>query len=157
MISIEKYTVVRKEATSLLSVKTEQSEFTVGKVDEVIPSLKEHEHPHLIIRNGDVVGFFLLDLSYTTTYGFSSSKALGIRALLVDHRYQGRGVATEAICLLPTYVAENYPDFEVLQLTVNCRNAAAYNCYLKCGFEDTGELYLGGPVGPQHVMQQKVA
>ncbi|MFW1170057.1 GNAT family N-acetyltransferase, partial [Vibrio parahaemolyticus] len=33
----------------------------------------------------------------------------------------------------------------------------AYNCYCKCGFEDTGELYLGGPVGPQHVMQRKVA
>ncbi|MDF4902775.1 GNAT family N-acetyltransferase, partial [Vibrio parahaemolyticus] len=26
--------------------------------------------------------------------------------------------------------------------------------YLKAGFEDTNELYHGGPVGPQHIMRQ---
>ncbi|WP_370737075.1 GNAT family N-acetyltransferase [Vibrio ruber] len=69
----------------------------------------------------------------------------------------GQGIATQAINLLPAYVAQYYPDFEVLQLTVNCRNKAAYHCYSKCGFEDTGELYLSGPAGPQHIMQRKVA
>ncbi|EGQ8512295.1 GNAT family N-acetyltransferase [Vibrio parahaemolyticus] len=157
MISIEKYSVKREYEANLLSVKPEQSEFTVGNITEVVSSLKEYEHPHLIISNGEVAGFFLLDLSYAETYGFSNSKALGVRALLVDQRFQGQGVATKAINLLPSYVVNNYPDFQVLQLTVNCRNKAAYNCYCKCGFEDTGELYLGGPVGPQHVMQRKVA
>ncbi len=157
MISIEKYSVNREHEANLLSVKPEQSEFTVGNVDDVISSLKEHEHPHLIISNDEVVGFFLLDLSYTETYGFSDSKALGVRALLVDRRFQGQGVATKAINLLPSYVVKHYPDFQVLQLTVNCRNKPAYNCYCKCGFEDTGDLYLGGSVGPQHIMQLKVA
>ncbi len=157
MISIEKYSVKREYEANLLSVKPEQSEFTVGNITEVVSSLKEYEHPHLIISNGEVAGFFLLDLSYTETYGFSNSKALGVRALLVDQRFQGQGVATKAINLLPSYVVNNYPDFQVLQLTVNCRNKVAYNCYCKCGFEDTGALYLGGPVGPQHVMQRKVA
>ncbi len=157
MISIEKYSVNWEHESNLLSVKPEQSEFTVGNIDDVISSLKEHEHPHLIISNGVVAGFFLLDLSYTETYGFSDSKALGVRALLVDHRFQGQGVATKAINLLPSYVVKHYPDFQVLQLTVNCRNKPAYNCYCKCGFEDIGELYLGGPVGPQHIMQRKVA
>lgn len=102
-------------------------------------------------------GFFILDLSYTETYGFSDFKALGIRALLVDHRFQGMGIATQAIRSLPEYAVANYPDYEGLQLTVNCRNEAAYNCYRKCGFEDTGKLYLGGPVGPQYIMQRKIA
>ncbi len=157
MVSIEKYSVGREYEASLVSVKPEQSEFTVGNIDDIISSLKEHEHPHLIISNGEVAGFFLLDLSYTETYGFSDSKALGVRALFVDHRFQGLGVATKAINLLPSYVVKRYPDFQVLQLTVNCRNKPAYHCYCKCGFEDTGDLYLGGPVGPQHVMQRKVA
>ncbi|KUI97296.1 GNAT family N-acetyltransferase [Vibrio sp. MEBiC08052] len=82
-------------------------------------------------------------------YRFSDFKALGIRALLVDHHCQSQGVGTKAINLFSAYVAKNYPDFEVLQLTVNCRNKAAYHCYCKCGFEDTGKLYLSVP---QHIM-----
>lgn len=38
-------------------------------------------------------------------------------------------------------------------LTVNARNPAARAVYLAGGFADTGELYLGGPAGPQHVMR----
>lgn len=89
MIAIEKYSVDREHEVNLLSVKPQQSEFTVSNINDVISSLKEHEHPHLIINNGEVAGFFLLDLSYTETYGFNDSKALGVRSLLVDHRFQG--------------------------------------------------------------------
>lgn len=157
MISIEKYSDEKKYEVSLLCVKPEQTMFTVGNISDVIASLQEHEHPYLIIANENVVGFFLLDLSYTQTYGFSELKAIGIRALFVDHRFQGKGIATRAIKLLPSYVASHYPDFEVLQLTVNCRNKAAYHCYRKCDFEDTEALYHGGPAGPQHIMQQRIA
>ncbi|SJN56097.1 hypothetical protein VR7878_01597 [Vibrio ruber DSM 16370] len=93
MISIEKYSEKRKTEIDLLGVRPEQAAFTVSQISDFIASLQEHEHPHLIIDNGQVVGFFLLDLLYTETYGFSDSKALGIRALLVGHHYQGQGGA----------------------------------------------------------------
>ncbi|MCF7481565.1 GNAT family N-acetyltransferase [Vibrio sp. J1-1] len=157
MISIEKYSDKWKSEVGFLSVKQEQAEFTVSNVDEVIRALQQHEHPHLIVENNKAVGFFILDLSYSETYNFSSGKALGIRSLLVDHRSQGKGIATQAIKLLPDYVRSHYPDFSVLQLTVNCRNKAAYYCYSKCGFEDTEKLYLSGPAGPQHIMQRNIA
>ena len=156
MISIEKYSDKWKSQVGFLSVKQEQAEFTVSNVDDVIPTLQQHEHPFLIIENDKVVGFFLLDLSYSETYNFGNEKALGIRSLLIDHRSQGKGIATQAIKLLPDYVRSNYPDFQALELTVNCRNKAAYHCYSKCGFADTGKLYLGGPAGPQHIMQRDI-
>ncbi|MFM2486155.1 GNAT family N-acetyltransferase [Celerinatantimonas yamalensis] len=156
MVSIEKYSTQREHETNLLCVKPEQAEFTVGNIATVVSTLEQHEHPHLIVAHGNVVGFFLLDLSYSETYNFSTSKAMGVRALLVDQRFQGQGFASQAINLLPCYVKSNYPGFEQLQLTVNCRNKAAYECYRKCGFEASGKLYLGGPVGPQYIMQRKI-
>ncbi|PNH90723.1 GNAT family N-acetyltransferase [Vibrio diazotrophicus] len=156
MVTIEKYSPIRKEEASLLSVLSDQAQFTVSNVPQVVKDLKESEHPHLIIFEGKAVGFFLLDLNYSEKYQFGQHKAIGVRALLVDQKYQGKGIATQAIKALPSYVTEHYPDYEVMQLTVNCRNKAAYACYLKCGFVDSGELYTGGPVGPQHIMQREL-
>ncbi len=156
-ITIEKYSSDRENEVSELAVKPEQQIFTVGNIKQVIESLNQDEHPHLIIADDKTVGFFLLDCSYSDTYKFNANKALGVRALLVDQRYQGQGFATKALKQLPGYVQQHYPQFEALQLTVNCRNKPAYKCYVQCGFNDSGELYLGGPAGPQHILQQKIA
>ena len=153
MVQIEKYTENWKEEAALLSVRSDQAEFTVGNITQVVQDLNEGEHPHLIVSDGKAVGFFLLDLDYSSKYQFGNVKAIGVRALLVDQNYQGLGIAKKAILSLPDYVRAHYPDFEALQLTVNCRNIPAYQCYQKAGFEDTGDLYHGGPVGPQHIMQ----
>lgn len=153
MISIERYSSKTRSAAEKLSVRPEQAEFTVDKVADFVPTLSELEHPHVILLQERVVGFFILDLSYSEKYYFASEKAIGVRALLVDQQYQGQGIAKQAISSLPDYVKQHYPHFSSIQLTVNCRNKAAYACYLKSGFVDTEALYLGGPVGPQHIMQ----
>ncbi|WP_238097266.1 GNAT family N-acetyltransferase [Vibrio cincinnatiensis] len=113
MLIIEKYNKSRDAEVEKLRVKPEQVQFTVDKLGEFILSLKEDEHPHLIIENDQVVGFFVLDLSYSKAYSFSDPKALGVRALLIDHNHQGLGVASRAMNLLPSYVASTYPDFEM--------------------------------------------
>lgn len=59
--------------------------------------------------------------------------------------------------IFPSYVLSNYPYFNVLLLTVTCRNKAAYHCYSKCSLDDTGDLYLGVPTGRQHIMQINIA
>ena len=38
-------------------------------------------------------------------------------------------------------------------LSVNVRNPVAIRTYARAGFADTGELYLGGTAGPQHVFE----
>ncbi len=154
MITIEKYTPTRHEQVCQLSVYDEQSQFTVGDIGEMIKSVETTELPHLIVADNKVVGFFLFDTGYSNKYDFCPQHSLGVRALLVDRRYQGQGIAKQAIRQFPHFARCHFPTFQALYLTVNCRNQAAYHCYLKAGFEDTNELYLGGPVGPQHIMKQ---
>ncbi|KXF82382.1 GNAT family N-acetyltransferase [Enterovibrio coralii] len=156
MITIERYSKAWEQEAKGLRVSADQEVFTVSSVVETVSVLSSQEHPFLILMDGKPVGFFLLDLAYSSTVDFAADDTIGIRALLIDERYQGQGIAKQAICSLPAFVQRTYPHCNRLQLTVNCRNEAAYRCYLKCGFEDTGECYLGGPAGPQHIMQREL-
>lgn len=161
MVTIEQYTPQKAQQVATLHVKPEQTQFTISDVLSVIAKLEEYEHPHLILDEGAVVGFFLLDINYLSNINLgietaSSSSVLGIRALFIGDEYQGKGLATQALQALPRYLNQSYPERTDVYLTVNCRNQAAYQCYLKAGFQDTGSLYHGGPVGPQHIMMLHV-
>lgn len=154
MVTIEKLTPARRAEACALSVKEEQGQFTVTDIGECLLTLPKTKMPHLILDNNVVVGFFLLDAGYSNEYKFCPANVLGVRALLIDHRYQGRGIAGRAISQMGCFARTHYSEFGALYLTVNCRNTPAYECYKKYGFEDTNELYEGGPVGPQHIMRQ---
>ena len=54
---------------------------------------------------------------------------------------------------LPGLVTRELPGARTVVLTVNVRNQVARQLYLRHGFTDTGELYLGGSAGPQHVLR----
>ena len=75
------------------------------------------------------------------------------RMFCIDARHQGRGLATQASRALGPYLAKQYPEAATVYLTVNHRNPGAKAAYLKGGFTDTGEDYLGGPSGPQYIMR----
>ncbi|KDM91624.1 GNAT family N-acetyltransferase [Photobacterium galatheae] len=152
MIRIEQYTEYRKAEVCSLLVNPEQTEFTIGKMPEVLADLQAHEHACLITINHQVAGSFILDTRYAETYRFCPEDALGVRALLIDKAFQGQGIASQGIRALPAFVQRHYPDVQALYLTVNCHNLPAYQCYLKTGFQDTGDLYYGGPAGPQHIL-----
>lgn len=154
MVIIEKLTDVRRLEACALSVTEQQGQFTVDNIGEFLPTLPDTKMPHLILDNNVVVGFFVFDSAYSDEYEFCPENVLGVRALLIDHHYQGRGIAGKAISQMGDFAKMHYPEFVALYLTVNCRNTAAFECYRKYGFEDTNELYEGGPVGPQHIMRQ---
>jgi RimJ/RimL family protein N-acetyltransferase len=154
IVTIEKYTPSRHAQTCELNVRAEQTQFTVSDIGEMLKSLEPTELPHLILADDKVVGFFLFDAGYGKKYDFCPEHSLGVRALLVDHRFQGQGIAKKAISQFPQFANFHFPTFKTLYLTVNCRNKGAYQCYLKAGFEDTGERYLGGLAGPQHIMKK---
>jgi hypothetical protein len=50
-------------------------------------------------------------------------------------------------------VRRNFPGVRSVVLTVDVRNVAARTAYLCGGFVDAGERYLGGSLGPQHVLR----
>lgn len=142
MISIEKYTEDKYQDVVALRVKPEQKILTVGSMADVIAHLESHEHSHLIVVSGEVVGFFILDIKYAEHYDFCHESALGIRALIMDQKFQGQKIAKQAFLDLPAYVSGFYPGYDDFYLTVNCCNEPAHQCYIKSGFNDTG-----GPAG----------
>ncbi|WP_269450810.1 GNAT family N-acetyltransferase [Stenotrophomonas sp. MMGLT7] len=111
--------------------------------------------PCLVEHGDEVVGFLVLDRSYHLSHSFAAPGELGVRGLLIDAARQRRGLGVAAARALPGPLLEE--GWRGLCLTVNRRNPGAYRCYLAAGFADAGELYLGGPAGPQHVLRKPLA
>ena len=107
---------------------------------------------HAIHADGLLVGMFKLDPNYPERHAFAAPDDLGLRGVLIDVDFQGRGYGTAAMTALPRYSALHYPDKRRLLLTVNLLNPAAYMAYIKAGFVDEGQIYTGGSRGPQHIL-----
>ena len=118
-----------------------------------IESKEDGVLPFVVCKNRHVIGYFKLDTLLSQKQNYCPVNSLGLCTLLIDKRMQGKGVGTQSVLRAIEYVKAHFQQYDYLYLTVNCKNLAAYRCYLKAGFEDTGELYLGGPVGPQHIMK----
>lgn len=152
MLTIEKLTTADFESVRSLSVDDTQQQY-VGTTEEILSNLSSSCIPHIIKQESEIVGFFLLDFSYSESYEFvTEDNCIGLRAYLIDAKQQGNGYGVKAVKLLPDYVKSHFPDVSKIYLTVNCKNPIAKNCYVKAGFIDNGDLYLGGAAGPQHIM-----
>jgi RimJ/RimL family protein N-acetyltransferase len=138
-----------------LKLTEEQIRF-VGTMDEILVNINSDVHPHVILVKEVVVGFFLIDTRYWQDYDFTKSPGLGLRAYFISHQFQGRGYGKQAVESLGEYLASIYPDKNEVHLMVNYKNLTAKHCYLSGGFVDTGERYLGGIAGPQHIMCLKL-
>jgi RimJ/RimL family protein N-acetyltransferase len=110
----------------------------------------------VIARAGVPVGYFQLDRD-SVPGAPSGPDVIGLRALLIDVGVQGQGVASAAMAALPAYVRARFPGRRWVALTVNVTNPAAIAVYRRAGFADTGELYLHGDAGPQHVLMLDLA
>jgi RimJ/RimL family protein N-acetyltransferase len=140
-----------RDAALRLAPHPEQEEFS-GRADQTLP-LAERDparHPYVLVEDGAPVAFFVLD---ETPPDADPSADLLLRGFFVDASAQGRGVAARAVAALPDVVRRDFPTARSLVLTVNVRNPAARAVYVRGGFVDAGELYLGGSAGPQHVLR----
>ncbi|MEZ9865221.1 N-acetyltransferase family protein [Vibrio breoganii] len=155
MIEIE-----RLNSSHIPSIKgiklSEESIKFASTADDFLLDGSDTTHLCVIKKEGMVVGFFKLDTAYASTYRFCPKNSIGLRTFALDERQQGKGLGTNTVRALSDYLASHYQSHEFVYLTVNCKNPAAIACYRKGGFEDTGELYLGGEAGPQHVMRRKI-
>jgi RimJ/RimL family protein N-acetyltransferase len=79
--------------------------------------------------------------------------AVLFRAFYIAPEHQGRGHATAAVKATRAYVRQRLPGVTRVVLGANHRNPVAVAAYLRGGFVLTGEDYLGGLIGPQHVME----
>ncbi|CZF85415.1 GNAT family N-acetyltransferase [Grimontia marina] len=155
MTAIRKFK--REDESDVLEIilVEEQVKFTASP-EHFISDVDENIIRFLIVQDDLIVGYFKIDTAFNSEIVGTGNRGVGLRSFAIDRRYQRKGIGKKAVSLLADSIALEFPDVSWLYLTVNCKNAAAYQTYLKGGFEDTGSLYQGGPVGPQHVMRMRL-
>lgn len=141
-------------AVRALRVAAEQSPFVGDTGANLDQALADPASEAMAILAGErVVGFYRLDFAAAAIAGrVFAEPSVGLRSYLIDRDAQGRGYGRAAIAACCDDLRRRHPQRRLLALTVNLRNAAAIAAYRKAGFADTGELYLGGDAGPQHLM-----
>jgi RimJ/RimL family protein N-acetyltransferase len=141
-----------REAVLALGLGPGQEQFSgaPAKTLAIGDAMASREHV-VIVRRGVAVGYFQLDRD-SVPGAPSGPDVIGLRAFLVDRAAQGQGVAGSAMAALPAYVRARFPERRRVALTVNVTNPAAIAVYRRAGFADTGEVYLHGDAGPQHVL-----
>jgi len=106
-----------------------------------------------ILRDDAPVGFYRIEPNARSVTGRDiDAAALGLRSFFIDARWQGRGLASQALRAMFTDLTRRHPQACRLVLAVSCRNEAAMRLYLRHGFIDGGRLYHGGSSGPQHLL-----
>jgi GNAT superfamily N-acetyltransferase len=98
-------------------------------------------------------GFLMLDVGPEVRAYAPGDGVVGVRGVYVDASSQGRGLGTAMLRELPPFARDRYPEARRLALTVNVTNPRAIRTYLRAGFVDTGRMYYGGRLGPQHVLE----
>lgn len=143
-----------RSALLSLRVTASQRDF----VGDIAPSLSDADNcpgstPMAILRNDEPVGYYRIEMNAGSVIARDFDRpALGLRSFFIDHRWQGRGLALQALTALIDDLAVRHPEARLLVLLVNCRNLGALRLYLRARFVDTGELYHGGRSGPQHLL-----
>lgn len=114
---------------------------------------------HIGVVEQEPVAFFKIDRDHRRKISAAPLEAcgyqpgdLGLRAMIVGQQFQGRGYGKAVMAQLKPYLRGLYSAQHVF-LTVNCSNPAAIHLYRNGGWEDTGQLYLGGRAGPQHIFR----
>ncbi|UOY92423.1 GNAT family N-acetyltransferase [Ectobacillus sp. JY-23] len=151
-ISLAFYQPQYEEQLKAFYLPPHQSDFTVLPYEALQVSQEDEErHPVVILQDGQVAGFFVLHgwggvQSYST-----NTSAMLLRAFSVHPNFQGQGIASEAIQILPKFVREHFPWCDEIVLGVNHANEAAQRVYARNGFVDQGNRVMGRK-GEQYVM-----
>jgi GNAT superfamily N-acetyltransferase len=104
-----------------------------------------------------IIAFFSIDFSNPPIDDINKYPcACWLDSFMVARDCQGQGYAKTILNQLPDTLSKFFPDIRQLNLTVNFRNHGARALYTKCGFENTGDVYWGGPAGPQHILTKTI-
>jgi GNAT superfamily N-acetyltransferase len=109
-----------------------------------------------ILVRAEPVGMFALDRGGYLRECDDDPRAVLLRAFYVAPEHQGHGYGRAAVAVLPSFVRDHLPDVRRVVLTVNHENPGAIKTYLAGGLTDTGQNYLGGAAGAQHVFELRL-
>jgi RimJ/RimL family protein N-acetyltransferase len=114
--------------------------------------------PFAITLATKAVGFGILDRSELDLVALTPHPELAVllRSFYIGAEHQGRGYGRTAAAATPALARTVAPRATQLLLTVNEDNPVARAAYLAAGFTDTGERFVGGALGPQHVLRHSL-
>ncbi|WP_102125180.1 GNAT family N-acetyltransferase [Deinococcus planocerae] len=154
-VAVQPVSGATRSAVLALRVHPRQAVFS-GEMPELLAQAEADPRSvaMCVLEGGEVVGYFRLD----PTPGAVARRdfgpgSVGVRAFFIDRERQGRGLGTAAMLALAAWLREHRPEVRRVILTVNFKNPAATRAYREAGFVIRGAPYLGGSVGPQHVME----
>lgn len=134
----------------------DQLQFTSLPLDKIQNPTISPDTRHIVILSDDTpVGYFALENGEKLRKYSSNPKARLLTSFSIDARHQGQGIAKKGLNQLPGFMREYLPETDEVVLGVNKRNQAAISLYLKTGFTDHDEEYVG-PKGPQHVLHLNI-
>ncbi len=158
MIKLRKYALADFNALNSYRLDDAQAQFTAD-IDYCVnerQDLADDNKTLVVIVSGDEpVGFFVLDVGVEKFTLTDNANAVLVRSLSVNPSYQGKGIGTQAMALVPDFLREHLPNVDEIVLSVNCKNLTAYHIYLKAGYLYTGEK-IDGPMGQQRILHMMI-
>ncbi|OPB84724.1 GNAT family N-acetyltransferase [Elizabethkingia ursingii] len=158
MTEIVPYNNEHYEALTSYVLDETQSQFSLVP-REILdnPEIMENKRrfQYTILHENNVAGFFSLDFSSDLQNYSDNANAVLLRALSMNPKFQGKGIAKSAMIMLPDFVKQQFPEAEKIVFGVNATNENAYKLYLKTGYLDSGEIYEGKR-GPQYIMVKEL-
>jgi RimJ/RimL family protein N-acetyltransferase len=122
----------------------EQQKYTSFPLDAVKKCETDNDrYPIVILKNNIPAGFFVLHGWEGVKAYSNNTEAILLRAYSVNAAYQGKGIASASIQLLPSFVKNRFPSKTEIILAVNHRNEKAQRVYQKSGFIDKGVRVMG--------------
>lgn len=125
-------------------IPAEQLTYTSMPLDAVQKcSIEDDRFPTVILSNDRVVGFFVLH-GWEGVKAYSDNrKAILLRGYSINDAFQGKGIATNSLIQLPSFIKTYFPEKNEIILAVNIRNKVAQYVYKKAGFKDKGRRVMG--------------
>jgi RimJ/RimL family protein N-acetyltransferase len=153
-VSLALYEEKYREELLAFELPSEQAEFTGLPSETLEDALNDDSKFAVVIADGELpVGFFILHTGEGIAIFYSNfSRAMLLRAFLINQSSQGQGYAKQAMSLLPDFIRTHWPSVQEIVLAVNGRNVAAERLYSSARFRDKG-LRRMGKKGEQKILQ----
>lgn len=153
-ISLSLYEEKFRDKLMNFDLSDDQARFTGLPVETLETALQDdNKYPVVIAEGETAVGFFILHTGNGISDFYANYyEAMLLRAFLIDYAWQGKGIAKEAMSLLPQFIRSNFSFIREIVLAVNEQNISADRLYTRSGFVDHG-LRRVGPKGEQKILQ----
>jgi GNAT superfamily N-acetyltransferase len=93
---------------------------------------------YALLVDGVARGFFLLKRR-SLLPRWANGQTVTLHGLMIDRRYQGRGLGKSCLERLPDLVHELWPETRQLMLAVDLGNTTAHRLYRSLGWQDYGD------------------